>query len=128
MTDERSGYILVVDDERDMEPLFVQNFRKEIKAGRLCFRFAFSAAEALQHLELHGPASFLMILSDVNMPGMSGLELLEIVNARYPGMKIVMITAYGTPDMMDKVSRLGAQGLVPKPVDFSELRARILGN
>jgi CheY-like chemotaxis protein len=94
--------ILVVDDEPDVEVLFRQQFRREIRAGRFAMEFAQSAPMALQRITNAGDESLILILSDVNMPGMSGLELLPMVKAIRPDVPIIMITAYGDPDTKRK--------------------------
>ena len=118
--------ILVVDDEKDIQPLFEQRFRKEIKTGELNFEFAFSGEEALKYLENFSHEAVL-ILSDINMPGMSGLELLEKIKQKHhsPPPVVVMITAYGDEENYKKAMELGADDFVTKPVDFNILKERI---
>jgi CheY-like chemotaxis protein len=117
--------ILVVDDEPDVEVLFRQQFRREIRAGRFAMEFAQSAPMALQRITNAGDESLILILSDVNMPGMSGLELLPKVKAIRPDVPIIMITAYGDPDTKHKALENGAEALLTKPIDFGALRSEI---
>ena len=93
-----SVLILVVDDEADVELLFRQRFRHDLKAGRFVMEFAQSASAALQRIANVGSASLILILSDINMPGMSGLELLPKARAARPDVPVIMITAYGDAD------------------------------
>jgi CheY-like chemotaxis protein len=118
-------YILVVDDEPDVEMLFRQQFRRDLKAERFKLEFALSAAEALKRAaELREP-SLVLILSDINMPGMSGLEMLPKVRAERPEVPVIMITAYGDADTRRKAIEHGAEGLLTKPIDFALLRQEI---
>jgi CheY-like chemotaxis protein len=116
--------ILVVDDERDVEALFRQKFRREIRAGRLEFVFAFSGEEAIEVLGGSG-AEIVLILSDINMPGMSGLELLSQLRERRLGHRIYMVTAYGDQSTRETALQLGADDFLTKPLDFEELRGRL---
>jgi CheY-like chemotaxis protein len=117
--------ILVVDDEPDVADLFRQQFRRELRAGRFTMDFAQSAAEALERVTLAEEASLILIFSDINMPGETGLQLLPKVRAVKPGVPVVMITAYGDADTRRKAREGGAADLVTKPIDFSVLRQRI---
>ena len=117
--------ILVVDDEPDVEVLFRQQFRRELRAGRFAMEFAQSAPMALQRITNAGDESLILILSDINMPGMSGLELLPKVKAIRPDVPIIMITAYGDPDTKRKALENGAEALLTKPIDFGTLRIEI---
>lgn len=117
--------ILVVDDERDVEILFRQKFRKEIKSGNLELVFAFSGQEALDLLEKTDPPEVMYIFSDINMPGMTGLELLDKVKARYPQIKISMISAYGDSENYNKAIDSGAKEFFTKPIDFNSLKEEI---
>jgi len=101
--------ILVVDDEKDVELLFRQKFRKEVKNNSLELVFAFSGQEALEMLEKSNPPKVVYIFSDINMPGMTGLELLEKVKGKYPDIKISMISAYGDTDNYNKAIKSGAK-------------------
>ena len=117
--------ILVVDDEPDVEALFRQQFRRELRAGRFAMEFAQSAAMALQRITNAGDESLILILSDVNMPGMSGLELLPKAKAIRPDVPIVMITAYGDAETKRRALENGAEALLTKPIDFGTLRSEI---
>ena len=119
--------ILVVDDERDVELLFRQKFRKEIRSKSLEFVFAFSGQEALDMLEKSNPPNVIYIFSDINMPGMTGLELLEKVKAKYPDIKISMISAYGDKDNYEKAIGSGAKEFFTKPIDFDSLKEEVRG-
>jgi CheY-like chemotaxis protein len=120
-----SVYILVVDDEVDVEALFRQQFRRDLRSGRFKMEFATSAPMALKRAEEIRDASLILILSDINMPGMSGLEMLPVVRARRPDVPVIMITAYGDPDTRRKAIERGAVGLLPKPIDFALVRHEI---
>ena len=119
-------HILVVDDERDVQILFEQRFRKEIKNNEIEFAFAFSGEEALQYLNQHDHGAVL-ILSDINMPGMSGLELLRHIKEKYhaPTSLVMMITAYGDAENYNTAMRLGADDFLTKPVEFSVLKEKL---
>jgi CheY-like chemotaxis protein len=120
-----SVYILVVDDEPDVEALFRQQFRRDLKSGRFMMEFAPSAPVALQRAgEIRDP-SLILILSDINMPGMSGLEMLPEVRAKRPDVPVIMITAYGDAETRRKAIERGAEGLLIKPIDFAQLRQEI---
>lgn len=120
-----SAKILVVDDERDVEPLFRQNLRREIKSGLFELDFAFSGVEALEYLEGDKPPSILVVLSDVNMPGMSGVELLSKIKPDRPDLEVIMITAYGDVATRKAAEDGGARDFYTKPVDFSALRQQL---
>ena len=120
-----SSYILVVDDEPDVEHLFRQQFRRDIRAGRFVMEFAASAPEALERAKTIADPMLILILSDINMPGMSGLEMLPKVKAARPNVPVIMITAYGDDATKKKAAELGAAGLLTKPIDFSLLRQEI---
>jgi CheY-like chemotaxis protein len=117
--------ILVVDDEPDVELLFRQQFRRDIRAGRFTMGFAQSAPAALERITDAAGASIILILSDINMPGMSGLELLPKAKAVRPDVPIIMITAYGDADTKRRVLENGAETLFTKPIDFGALRSEI---
>jgi CheY-like chemotaxis protein len=117
--------ILVVDDEPDVEALFHQQFRRELRAGRFAMEFAQSAAMALQRITNAGDESLILILSDINMPGMSGLELLPMAKALRPDVPIIMITAYGDAETKRRALENGAEALLTKPIDFGTLRSEI---
>ena len=118
--------ILVVDDEQDIQPLFEQRFRREIKKGEVQFDFAHSGEEALQYLHRNNQEAVL-ILSDINMPGMSGLELLGKIKQEYnePPPVVMMITAYGDSENYNQSMDLGADDFITKPVDFNALKEKI---
>jgi CheY-like chemotaxis protein len=117
--------ILVVDDEPDVEDLFRQQFRRELRAGRFAMQFAPSAAAALGQIADAENASLILILSDINMPGMSGLELLPKVKAVRPDVPVIMITAYGDAETRRRALESGAEALLTKPIDFATLRSEI---
>ena len=117
--------VMVVDDEEDVQSLFKQKFRKEIKAGKIEFHFALSAKAALDYLESHKKASIVLILSDINMPGMNGLELLRITKEKFPDLKIFMITAYEDETNYQTAMAYGSDDYITKPVDFDELKEKI---
>jgi CheY-like chemotaxis protein len=117
--------ILVVDDESDVEMLFRQQFRRELRAGRFRMDFALSADSALQRISDAAGASLILILSDINMPGMSGLELLPKAKALRPDVPVIMITAYGDDQTKRKALEGGAEALLTKPIDFGALRSEI---
>ena len=117
--------ILVVDDEPDVASLFQQQFRRELRSGRFAMRFAGSAEEALQRVTSLGEETLILVLSDVNMPGMSGLELLPKIRAARPDVPVIMITAYGDADTERQAIERGAAGLMAKPIDFSALRQEV---
>jgi CheY-like chemotaxis protein len=117
--------ILVVDDEPDVETLFRQQFRRELRAGRFAMEFAQSAPMALQRITNAGDRSLILILSDINMPGMSGLELLPKAKAIRPDVPIIMITAYGDAETKRRALENGAEALLTKPIDFGTLRIEI---
>ena len=118
--------ILVVDDEKDVQVLFEQRFRKEIKNGEMDLVFAFSGEEALQYMQANEHEAVL-ILSDINMPGMSGLELLRHIKEKYekPPPVVMMITAYGDDENYNQAMQLGADDFLTKPVDFTALKEKL---
>ena len=120
-----SEVILVVDDEADMEALFRQQFRRDLKAGRFGLEFATSAKQALQVIEEADGRDIILLLSDVNMPGMSGLDLLPKAKAARPDLPVIMVTAYGDAETRRRALEGGAEDLLPKPIDFAALRAEI---
>lgn len=117
--------ILVVDDEPDVEVLFRQQFRRDLRAGRFAMEFTHSAASALQRIADATDVTLILILSDINMPGMSGLELLPKAKAVRPDVPVIMITAYGDADTKRKALESGAEALLTKPIDFAALRGEI---
>ena len=117
--------ILIVDDERDVELLFRQKFRREIKSGLLELAFAFSGDEALQLLDSEHPPEVVYVFSDINMPGMTGLELLEKIKSQFPSISVSMISAYGDSENYKKAMDSGAKEFFTKPIDFDSLRKEI---
>jgi two-component system, chemotaxis family, chemotaxis protein CheY len=118
--------ILVVDDETDVKTLFEQRFRREIKNGEMDFAFANSGEEALDYMKTHNHEAVL-ILSDINMPGMSGLQLLQHIKQKYeaPPPVVMMITAYGDDENYQQAMKLGADDFLTKPVDFTALKEKL---
>jgi two-component system, response regulator, stage 0 sporulation protein F len=117
--------ILIVDDEKDVEMLFRQKFRKEIKNEDLELEFAFSGDEAMEILQQTDPPNVVYVFSDINMPGMTGLELLEIIKSRFPQIYVSMISAYGDSENYNKAIRSGAKEFFTKPIDFVSLKKEI---
>ncbi len=115
---------LVVDDEPDVQHLFVQRFRRESRKGLVELRFAHSGAEALQLLR-DGGMDVVLVLSDINMPGMTGLELLSIIKSEFPDLRVLMVTAYDDAGMQQQALESGAEGYLTKPLDFSELKREV---
>jgi len=120
-----SAQILVVDDEPDVADLFRQQFRRELRTGRLKMDFAVSVAEALGLVAVAEEGSLIFIFSDINMPGETGFQLLPKVRALKPNVPIVLITAYGDAETRRKASEGGALDLVTKPIDFGALKQRV---
>jgi CheY-like chemotaxis protein len=123
--------ILMVDDEPDAQELFRQNFRREIRNGVYSFDFALSGEAALELLHGRAPPKVVLVLSDINMPGMSGIELLAEIRKTWPEVGVFMITAYGDDATESKARELGAARFMTKPVDFEVLKndlPRILEN
>tara|TARA_B100001094_G_C18024433_1_gene716841 strand:- start:55 stop:444 length:390 start_codon:yes stop_codon:yes gene_type:complete len=118
--------ILVVDDEKDIQPLFLQMFRLEIKKKLVEFDFAFSGFEALNSLSKAQEKDYILILSDINMPGMSGLDLLKEIKSTYKSQKVMIITAFGDEDNYTKAVEYGANDFLVKPIDFKNLKSKIL--
>jgi CheY-like chemotaxis protein len=118
--------IMVVDDEKDMKILFEQRFRKEIKSGKVAFLFAFSGEEACDYLKSNGSENLNQILSDINMPGMNGLELLKWIKNNYPDLKVAMITAYGDQNNYKQAVEYGCDDYMTKPIDFGQLKNKVL--
>jgi CheY-like chemotaxis protein len=117
--------VLVVDDESDVETLFRQQFRRDLRAGRFAMDFAQSAHSALQRISDAAGESLILILSDINMPGMSGLELLPKAKALRPDVPVIMVTAYGDDQTRRTALEGGAEALLTKPIDFAVLRHEI---
>ncbi|WP_027998715.1 response regulator [Sinorhizobium arboris] len=120
-----SPLILVVDDEPDIELLFRQQFRRDLRAGRFKMEFARSAPAALARIADAADVTLILILSDVNMPGMSGLEMLPKARSVRPDVPVIMITAYGDPDTRQRALEGGAEALLSKPIDFVALSEEI---
>lgn len=119
--------ILVVDDEQDVQSLFQQRFRKEIRRGDVDIDFSPSAEEALAKLkQSNSEAASYLVLSDINMPGMDGLEFLRIVKSDFPNLKMIMITAYHDSQTYRMAMHYGADGYINKPIQFDSLKQTIL--
>ena len=117
--------VLIVDDEQDVELLFRQRFRKELREGDFNFHFAFTADNALNYLRTLQPFDVVLVLSDINMPGMNGLELLRLIKSDFPELKVIMVTAYGDEANHRTALTYGADDFITKPVDFNFLKERI---
>src|SRR6266849_3561003 len=117
--------ILIVDDEHDVEFLFRQRFRRELREGVLEFHFAFSGEEALAYLKNLTPLDIVFILSDINMPGMTGLEMLKHVKEQFPQLKVCMITAYGDEQNYKIAMEYGAEKYFTKPIDLDRKSTRL---
>lgn len=117
---------MVVDDEKDVKMLFEQRFRHEIKEGKLAFLFAFSGEEACDYLKSNGSNEVNQILSDINMPGMNGLELLRWIKKNHPELKVAMITAYGNDENYRQAREYGCDNYITKPIDFGLLKGLVL--
>ena len=120
-----SVLVLVVDDEPDVETLFRQRFRRDLREQRFVMDFAISAKDALARIASIIEQPLILILSDINMPGMTGLEMLPKAKALRPDVPVIMITAYGDPETKRKAIEGGAEGLLTKPIDFALLREEI---
>ena len=120
-----SFLVLVVDDEPDVEMLFRRQFRRDLRVGRFTMDFAQSGDGAFQRIRDAAGASLILILSDINMPGMTGLELLPKAKAARPDVPVIMITAYGDTETRRKALEGGAEALLTKPIDFVALRSEI---
>jgi CheY-like chemotaxis protein len=117
--------IMVVDDEQDIQLLFKQRFRKEIKQQQIAFTFVFSAEEALNCLQ-NTTNDLILILADINMPGMNGLELLKILKQNYPHLKVFMVTAYYDDQNYNTAIQYGADDYLSKPIEFETLKQKML--
>lgn len=117
--------LMVVDDESDMQFLFRQKFRKEIKSGEMQISFALSGHSALQIIEELENRSEYFILTDINMPGMTGIELLKKVKSKYPDQKVIVITAYGDEENYNLAKKYGADDYFTKPLKFNQLREKL---
>lgn len=118
--------VMVVDDEKDVQFLFQQKFRKEIRTGQVNFHFAFSGEEGLEYINAHGGRDIYLILSDINMPGMTGIELLQEVKKIYPDLYVIMITAYGDEKNYRDAVESGCDDYLTKPLNFDDLKDKIL--
>ena len=114
--------VLVVDDEPDVEALFRQQFRREVRQGLYLLDFALSGEAALEKLDGNVGEQIILLVSDINMPGMSGLDLLPAVKARRPELPVFMISAYGDADRIKTALDRGASKFITKPVDFPRLK------
>jgi CheY-like chemotaxis protein len=121
----RGASILVVDDEPDVADLFRQRFRREARQGTYVMHFAASGAEALDWLAGEIQPTLIAVLSDINMPGMDGLELLAAIKQQFPNLPVMMVTAYGDDDRRRRARELGAFEFLPKPVDFDQLKVQL---
>jgi CheY-like chemotaxis protein len=119
--------VMVVDDEHDVKILFQQKFRKEIRAGTIILHFAYSGETALEYLEKE-KAGYSLILSDINMPGMDGLELLRAIRQKFSQLHVWMITAYGDELNYQQAVEYGCNEYMTKPLDFDTLKEKILHN
>jgi CheY-like chemotaxis protein len=117
----KATHVLVVDDETDIETLFRQRFRRELRSGRLIMQFADTGRAALDVLETRD-SDVIVIVSDIEMPEMNGLELLERVRHKWPHVRVYLATAYDSPSYTQRAADLGAHGYFTKPLDFSALR------
>src|SRR5215472_2928734 len=117
--------ILVVDDESDVAELYRQRFRREVRQGTYTMHFANSGEDALSKLAGGVEPALIAILSDINMPGMDGLDLLGEIKRRYPELSVMMVTAYGDDERRRRATELGAAEFLTKPIDFDLLRARL---
>jgi DNA-binding NtrC family response regulator len=117
--------LIVVDDERDIQLLFQQKFRKELRRGEIQIHYAFDGNSALELISgMENPESYL-ILTDINMPEMNGIELLKKIKERYPRLKVIMITAYGDEQNVSAAKQLGAEEYFIKPIEFDSLKAKL---
>jgi len=119
--------VMIVDDEQDVKLLFQQKFRKEIRAGKIDLSFAFSGESALQHLE-NECHDYALVLSDINMPGMNGLELLRTIKEKFSSLSVWMITAYGDDQNYRQAIEYGCSDYMTKPLDFDSLKEKIMQN
>ena len=117
--------ILVVDDEPDVALLFRQRFRREVREGTYVMHFANSGEMALDQLTNGIEPTLIVILSDINMPGMDGLQLLDAIKKLFPAIPVMMVTAYGDDERRRRASELGAAEFLAKPVDFDALKDRL---
>lgn len=118
--------LIVVDDEKDVQFLFEQKFRKEIKLGKVQIYYSFDGRSALNFLESLENHSGYLILSDINMPEMTGIELLKEIKIRYPSLKVIMITAYGDENTHNLAKQSGADDYFTKPLSFELLKEKLI--
>ncbi|GAA6617480.1 response regulator [Scytonema sp. NUACC26] len=118
--------IMIVDDEQDVQLLFQQKFRRESRQNQVTLYFAFSGEEALERLQNNLTKCLSLILADINMPGMNGLELLKIIKERFPNLKVFIITAYDDENNYQTAKNLGADDYITKPIEFNKLKEKIL--
>jgi len=114
--------VMVVDDEHDIKPLFEQQFKRELRSGAIEFQFVYSGEDALQCLKDFRAGGIVLILSDINMPGMNGLILLKLLKENYPDLKVFMVTAYGDDKNYQAAKEYGADNFLTKPIDFVQLK------
>lgn len=117
--------VLVVDDEADVAELFKRKFRRELRNGEYVMHFACSGEDAIKMLDAEIEPKVMLVLSDINMPGMSGIELLKKTRKRWPDLPVAMITAYGDPESRKKAHHAGAADFLTKPIDFVMLKSKI---
>jgi len=117
--------ILVVDDEPDVAELFRQRFRREMRQGTYVIHYAGSGTEALDRLQGEIEPTLLAVLSDINMPGMDGLQLLAEIRQRFPDLPVMMVTAYGDDERRRRAAEYGAAEFITKPVDFDQLKEQL---
>ncbi len=120
-----SASILVVDDEPDVADLFRQHFRREVRRGDYVMHFAASGEQALERLAGEIEPQLIVILSDINMPGMDGLTLLHEIKQRFPNIPVMMVTAYGDDERRRRAAEYGAEEFITKPVDFDQLKVQL---
>jgi CheY-like chemotaxis protein len=118
-------HILVVDDESDVELLFNQKFRHELRKGDYRFDYAQDGEEALRYLRSLDPLDVVMVITDINMPRMNGFELLNILKNDFPGLRVMVLTAYGDPQNFARTKSMGADDFLTKPVNFDVLKDKL---
>ena len=118
--------VMVVDDEQDVQFLFRQKFRRELKQNQIILDFTLSSEEALEYLQNQLTNCLVLIIADINMPGMNGLELLKIIKERFPNIKVFIITAYDDEQKYQIAKDYGADEYMTKPIEFDKLKAKIL--
>ena len=120
--------IMVVDDEQDVQFLFEQRFRRELRQNQITLSFTLSAEEALNQLQNNQSKCLSLILTDINMPGMNGLELLKIIKQNFPHLKVFVITAYNDENNYQTAQQYGADEYITKPIEFNKLKEKILNS